>query len=183
MNKKCIFIPLILLMSLIFFTLGCSMRQIQRPVITYEEVTTTITNTSITILSTSTIETTNTTSTTSTTVALPTTSSTITTTTTIDSNGTFNITITLVSPTNNVIDFGSYDETLDKNAGEILNVTANLTGATSYAWYLDGDALGVTTSNCSINSANYIPRVYNLCVVSVKNGLPYTGTIKIKIEN
>ncbi len=97
--------------------------------------------------------------------------------------GTFNVTITLVTPTNQVIDFGTYNGTLNKNTLDILNVTATLTDATSFAWYLDGDALGVTTANCSINSGSYAPGVYNLTVYATKSGVEYSGTIRIKIEN
>jgi len=71
---------------------------------------------------------------------------------------------------------------LDKNIGQVLNVTATLDGATNWEWYLDNDILGSANANCSVDSSNYDPGPYNLTVFAVKGGLTYSGTIKINIE-
>jgi len=106
-----------------------------------------------------------------------------TTTTTIINNNNLKISINLITPEDVKIDFGNYNGTLNKNIGEILNITASFLERSTFEWYLNGISLGITDNNCSIKSNDYSPGVYSLTVIALKDGLYHSGTIQIKIIN
>ena len=103
--------------------------------------------------------------------------------TNIDKTGSVQVTINLVTPAKTDISFGSFNGVLDKNLSEILNVTATLSEATSWQWYLQGSPFGINSDSCSINSEDYNPGNYSLTVVATKNGIIYSGTIRFTIKN
>ena len=97
--------------------------------------------------------------------------------------GNITVNINLITPTEYTIIFGAFDGELDKNLNEVLNVAATLDGASGWEWYLDGDSLSITTSNCSIDSTGYDLGHYCLTVYATKNGVLYSGTIEFDIVN
>lgn len=99
--------------------------------------------------------------------------------------GAISLTINLITPsTFDVIWDGTGDLTLSQ--GEILDVTADITGATAWRWYMDGNVIpGETANNIDINtsSGNMDPGLHRLDVIVTKDSLEYSAYIKFEVNN
>jgi len=99
--------------------------------------------------------------------------------------GAISLTINLITPsTFDVIWDGTGDLTLSQ--GEILDVTADITGATAWRWYMDGNVIsGETANNIDINtsSGNMDPGLHRLDVIVTKDSLEYSAYIKFEVQN
>jgi uncharacterized repeat protein (TIGR02543 family) len=101
----------------------------------------------------------------------------------IPDQGNVSVTINLITPaTFDVIWDGTGDLVLTQ--GEILDVTADIAGATAWRWYLDGDVIsGQTAKNIKINTTAMHPGLRRLDVIVTKDGMEYSAYIKFEINN
>lgn len=99
--------------------------------------------------------------------------------------GDINLTINLITPSQfNITWDGTGDLILSQ--GEILDVTADLSGATEWIWYLDGDVIsGQTNKNIDIDTStgNMDPGLHRLDVIVTKDSLKYSAYIKFEVQN
>ena len=115
-------------------------------------------------------------STTSTTVAPTTTTTTIV--------GSSNVYINLITPTDATIDFGTFNNMLNKTLSESVTITATLDGATSWEWYLNGDFIsGEQNNSITITSATLSYGHYTLSVKAYKDSIPYSAFIEFDVHN
>lgn len=96
--------------------------------------------------------------------------------------GNINVTINITSPTSYTVTFNPNVMDINKNLGESLFVSAILSGATAYQWYLDGTAYA-TTSSISVSSLApecYLG-VHNLAVIVTKDSQPYSAQTNFSV--
>lgn len=96
--------------------------------------------------------------------------------------GAVSVSITLVTPTEADISFGSFDSSLSQSLSESLTVTATLVGAESFAWYLDGTLAG-SAASITLSGAALEPGPYTLSLVVTRNGLPYSAELRFHVIN
>ncbi len=94
------------------------------------------------------------------------------------------VTITLVvnTPTDQPITFTGALTELNKLAAQEMYVEVDI-GATTHAWYLDGDAVGVNSNLITVSSSTLSLGYHVLTVVATKGGLQYSAQIGFLVVN
>jgi len=96
---------------------------------------------------------------------------------TVPTTGTVNITITVVSPTNETITFDqSADIVVSQSSDLVVSVNEVFT---SYEWWIDGSVIsGATTKTLEQPCAGLAPGVHHVAVLVTKNGKLYSSTFR-----